>query len=163
VANRGHNTDNGDFVPAASITELNATTGKFVRVISGPADEAEDQEAMAPSGPDLFLAGFGYSATAGDRVVELNAATGKQVRVISGRAYHFSGPDAVVRDGDELFVANFGSYPYALTEINAFTGKLVRVVSGPGYQFAGPDDIAPDGPNLFVANGLGGSVTELPR
>jgi outer membrane protein assembly factor BamB len=160
-----------------SVTELNASTGALVRVISGPKYEFESPDAIASSGPDLFVANGVYPDGS---VTELNTTTGALVRVISGKAYGFCDPSAIVSRGADLFVANKGrvefsngspaSSGFSVTEVDASTGALVRVISGPKYEFDSPDAVASSGPDLFVANegncidqchGEGASVTEL--
>jgi hypothetical protein len=67
-----------------SVTEVNASTGALVRVISGPQyqfnpNDRGGPDALALRGADLFVATFG-----GYSVTEVNASTGALVRVISG-------------------------------------------------------------------------------
>src|ERR1019366_3353446 len=88
-----------------SLTELSASTGKLVRVLSGSSYRFNYPDALALSGGYLFVANG-----AGRSVTELNASTGKLVRVISGSSYRFIGPDALAVSSGDLFVANaFGS------------------------------------------------------
>ena len=68
VANSGtDNTDND----VGSVTELDASTGALVRVISGSAYQFNDPSAMVLDGRDLFVANRG-----GGSVTELNGSTG---------------------------------------------------------------------------------------
>jgi outer membrane protein assembly factor BamB len=146
-----------------SLSEIDASTGALVRVISSPY-QFKGPDAMAVAGAKLFVMnGSGNSLT------EINASTGALVRVISGPAYSLYDPSAVAVAGDDLFVASDprnGLDPGSLTEINASTGALVRIISGPAYQFNGPEALAVAGDDLFVANepvdGLDpGSLTEI--
>jgi outer membrane protein assembly factor BamB len=72
-----------------SVTEVNASTGAAVRVISGPAYQLDGPYAMAVSGDDLFVANSG-----GNSVTALNASTGQLVTVFSGQAYEPSYPQS---------------------------------------------------------------------
>jgi hypothetical protein len=138
----------------SSVTELDASTGALVRVLSSPAYKFSYPQAMAVAGRDLFVA----NAT-GNSVTELDASTGALVKVLSGPAYKFNGPEATAVAGDDLFVGNGGGS--SVTELDAFTGALVKVLSGPAYKFNEPQGMAVAGGDLFVANGDGNSVTEL--
>jgi hypothetical protein len=149
-----------------SVTELNASTGALVRVVSAPAYRLDGPGAMVLAGDDLVLANDGNSFmignagnASGNSLTELNASTGALVRVVSAPAYRFDGPGAMVVDGEDLFVANASGG--SLTELNASTGKLLRVISAPAYRFSGPGAMVLAGDDLFVADASGGSVTEL--
>jgi hypothetical protein len=48
---------------AGSLTEIDATTGALVRVISGPRYDFSYQAAMAAGGPHVFVVGGGFSGT----------------------------------------------------------------------------------------------------
>ena len=141
-----------------SLTEIDALTGDFVRLISGPASDQlnyqlSGSEAIAVAGDDLFLAD-----DTDNSLTEFDASAGAVVRVISGRAYHLKDPGAMVVAGQDLFVANEDN---SLTEIDTKTGALVRVISGRAYNLNGPDALAIAGEDLFVANESGNSLTEI--
>ena len=88
-------------------------------------------DALAVSGPDLFVAN-GYVVNGhGSSVTELDASTGALVGVLSGPKYRFDSPDALAVSGPDLFVVNSLFTP-SITEVDATTGALVRVISGPG-------------------------------
>jgi hypothetical protein len=79
-----------------SVTEVAASTGRLLRVISGPVYRFDAPHAMATHGAEVFVANnaFAGSAAAGPvtapgtgSVTELNASTGALVRVISGPAH----------------------------------------------------------------------------
>jgi len=61
-----------------SITEVDASTGAIVRVISGPAYHFDQPKSVGVTGNDLFVANLGS-------VTEVDASTGSLVRVITGR------------------------------------------------------------------------------
>jgi hypothetical protein len=73
---------NGDAgASAGSLTELDASTGALVRVISGHKDDFSGPKGLALSGQAEVFVGNADSAT----VTELRASTGALVRVISGQ------------------------------------------------------------------------------
>ena len=86
---------------ATSVTELSASTGALVKVISGSAYKFNDPDAIASDGTHVWVAN-----AAGDSVTELSASTGALVKVISGSAYKFDDPDAITSDGTHVWVAN---------------------------------------------------------
>ena len=143
-----------------SLTEVRASTGALVRVVSGARYQWFDTpSAMLADGPELFVASGAFFGRTGS-VTEVDASTGALVKVSYGARYRLDAPVAMVLRGSDLFVANGGNN--SLTEIDASTGALVRVVSGPAYQFDEPSAMVRDGNNLFVANQDGSSVTKLP-
>jgi len=149
-----------------SVTELSASTGAPVRVLSGAACKFKAPNAMAVADNNLFVTRIsdektssGPPSSAPDSISELDVSTGALVRVILGAAYKFDLPVAMVVAGDDLFVAN--EEGNSVTELNASTGALVRVFSSAAYKFDLPVAMAVAGDDLFVANYKGNSVTEL--
>jgi len=67
-----------------SVTELDATTGAFVAVISRAADGFDGPDAVACDGTHVFVANYG-----GNSVTELDATTGALVGILSGPTYRF--------------------------------------------------------------------------
>ena len=138
-----------------SVTELDAATGKFVRVITGPAFGFNQPDAISSDGTHVWVAN-----QHGNSVTELDAATGALVQVLSEvRAIGFNEPH-----GDLL-----GRHPRvghqrlnnSVTELDAATGALVQVLSGSSYGFNCPEAVSSDGTHVWVANQHGNSVTEL--
>jgi len=101
-----------------SVTELNASTGALVRVVS---DQFGGPYAMAVAGADLFVANHNGTGS----VIEFNASRGTPVRVVYGPVYRFNDPDAMAVAGDDLFVANHNGTG-SVTELDASTGALVN-------------------------------------
>jgi hypothetical protein len=94
----------------SSVTEIDASTGKMVKVISGPAYRFDDLAAVAIGDGRLFVvSAFSALGKGPGLVTEIDAATGKMVKVISGSGYHFAAPGAIVVDWPKLFVANSDS------------------------------------------------------
>ena len=149
VANNGGN----------SVTELSASTGAVVKVLSGPSYGFNGPNAIAVGGGHVWVANFGNSGNS--TVTELSASTGAVVKVLSGPSYgfHFNGSSTIAVGGGHVWVANTGGA--SVTELNESTGTLVQVLSRPSYEFNRPDAIAADGTHVWVANADGESVTEL--
>ena len=83
------------------MTELSASTGALVQVISGSATSSTPRPRSRPTAPTS-----GSPTTPATSVTELSASTGALVKVISGSAYGFGDPDAVASDGTHVWVAN---------------------------------------------------------
>jgi hypothetical protein len=99
-----------------SVTEVNASTGALVKVISAPRYSLDSPDSMAVLGDNLFVANSG-----GNSVTELNASTGALVRVISAPRYRFDDPGTLVLAGGDMFVAS--SVP---------DNRLVTTTTNPG-------------------------------
>jgi DNA-binding beta-propeller fold protein YncE len=80
-----------------SVTELNATTGALVQVISVSMPFAVSSDGTHVWVPTEF----------GNSVTELNAASGALVKVITAPSYGFFGPTGISSDGTNVWVANF--------------------------------------------------------
>ena len=149
---------NNGFVP----TELDASTGKVIRVISGSGYRFNSPSSLATAGGAVYVTSPGSSASASGSVTVLNASSGV-VRVVAGASYRFEGPGPMVVSGEHLFVLDSGTYnlPGSITEVNTATGKLIRVISGPSYELSAPDGIVLERGDLFISDsdlGKGGSV-----
>ncbi len=92
------------------VTELDASTGKLVRVISAPSLRS-GADAIASDATHIWVANIQGSVT------ELSARTGKVIAVLSGSEYQFSGPSAIATDGHHVWVAN--SLGQSVTEFPA--------------------------------------------
>jgi hypothetical protein len=127
-----------------SITELSASTGTLVQVLSGPSFQLDQPGPISSDGVHVWIADFG-----GNSVSELDAATGAFVRSIS-----VSEPSAIASDGADVWVTSLeagvqGYNGAGVTEISASTGTVVRAItSGIGIPVA----IASDGTGVWVAN-----------
>ena len=123
------------------MTELDASTGALVQVITGFDAPNDEPLAISSDGTHVWV-GNGL----GDSVTELDAATGAVVQVISGPSYGFNGIFAISSDGADVWVANANGN--SITELNAATGGLVQVISGTSYGLGGegPEFISSDGP-----------------
>jgi DNA-binding beta-propeller fold protein YncE len=139
------------------VTELSATTGALIRVVSAGPDRLTDPEAIAVAGNRVWVVD-----SLGSSVTELNATTGALIRVIEAQRYQLSDPGAIAVDGNHVWVASAGND--AVTEIDASTGALIRVIAGKRYQLNSGGvsvAIAVSGNRVWVSNANGNSVTEL--
>jgi outer membrane protein assembly factor BamB len=132
-----------------SVTELNASTGQVIRIITAQTAPFDEPTAIAISGGRVWVANLDYSS-----IVELNASSGAVVRTI--RANSLNQPLAMAADHDHLWVANF--FGNSVTEIKKSTGAVVRVI---GARFNDPGGIAIAGSHVWVSNGPSNAVTEL--
>ena len=100
---------NGPGTSRGSVTEVDATTGALVRVLSAQKYAFSGPSALAVVGPDLFVASNDDFTGGFGSVTEVDISTGALVRVISSPSYGFAEPIAMVADHDDLFVANGGA------------------------------------------------------
>src|ERR1700678_98457 len=91
---------NGGDEDGTTVTELNASTGALVRVVSAAADQFIDPMALAVAGDDLFVMNGGSVDGVGGTLTELNASTGALVRVLSGPPPRFEPSAIAVAGGD---------------------------------------------------------------
>jgi hypothetical protein len=109
------------------VIELDASSGRLIRVIAGPQYDFRLPSGLATIGADVFVAnGAGLG---GGSVTEIDAATGALVQVIAGKPFHFAGPIGLATWGSYLFVVNAGeaigrtntsSTPGWVTEVDTY-------------------------------------------
>jgi outer membrane protein assembly factor BamB len=145
-----------------SVTELDASTGRWMRTLSGGSYGFNRPNAIAVGDGDIWVASItGYSVT------ELDASTGHWVRTLTLGAGDLT-PVALAVDGPDVWVLNGdnGVGAGSVTELDASTARLVRTLRGKGYST--PSAIAVDGRSLWVAslsykeNAKGSSATAVP-
>ncbi len=153
------------------ITELNATSGALVRMISVPTPGCNSYcpslrgcvEAIAVDGTHVWAGLYPSKPPYSRAVAEISASTGQVVKVISGARYKFASLRAIATDGTHVWIANDDGN--SVTELNAQTGSLIRVISDPSDRFNHPAAIALSSGHVWVvSNGDGsssGGVTEL--
>ena len=132
-----------------SVTELNATTGTVVRIITAQDVPFDEPSAIVVRGNHVWVANLDYSS-----IVELNSSNGSLVRFI--QANSLNEPLSMTVDRSHLWVANF--LGNSVTELNTSNGEVVRVV---GAGINAPGGIVCDGAHVWVTNGPNDSVTEL--
>jgi hypothetical protein len=160
-----------------SILEFDASTGAFVRTISGPQFQLEDNTGAITlvGGDNLIVPSLMGVATGNDPLkdqsylTEINASTGALVKVVRQLPYRFGNIMAMVPDGPDLYVLNqpvMTNQAPSIVELNTSTWALVRVISGAQYKLNDPFSMTLSEGKLFVANSQGafenrGSVTEI--
>ena len=132
----------------ASVTELSASTGALVQVISGASYDFDGMGDLVSDGAHVWVEG-------GSSIAELDASTGALVRLIGGLGTNTV--DNMSTDGAHLWV---GEDPGSVTEISTATGAVVKVIGGSVDHMDSPGAVASDGHDVWVAN-VDGSVTEL--
>jgi hypothetical protein len=139
---------------SSTVTELNASNGSLVRVLSDPADGFDHPRAIAVAGSHVWVANANTST-----VTELNANDGSLVKIISG----FAGPNGIATTSTGVWVTSYGeSGGASVIELSAQNGnQLLPVIAGNSYKFSRPDAIAVDGAHVWVANFGSSTVTEL--
>ncbi len=164
VAVAGNRAWVGNFT--GSVTEVNATTGALIRVISASRYDLYEPAAITTRENTVWIANsfFNSNGTNTTSVTEINASTGALIRVITAGRYQLYGPTGIATTGNTVWVANSGfnssgNQIASVTEINATTGALIRVITARRYQLNEPAGIAATGNTVWVANG--GSVTEI--
>jgi hypothetical protein len=148
---------NGGNGKDGSVTELDASDGRWVRTLSGREDGINGPAAITAAGAAVWVANASSNS-----VTELDASSGRWVRTLSGGSYGFYEPDAIAVGGGHVWVGSGGS----VTELDASSGHWVRTLSGRSYGVDGPTGIVIDGGRVWVSNyfrygSRGGSVTEL--
>ena len=114
-----------------SVTELDASTGALLRVLSASSYGFDDPDAISSDGTDVWVANG-----EGNSVTELDASTGALVQVLSASSYGFDDPGAISSDGADVWVANGAGN--SVTELDASTGALVQVLSASSYRLRRP-------------------------
>jgi serine/threonine protein kinase/outer membrane protein assembly factor BamB len=137
-----------------SVTELNASNGHLVQVLSDHKYGFSGPYGIAVDRAHIWVANFN-----GNSVTELNASNGHLVQVLSDHKYGFSNPYGIADDGTHIWVTN--SRGNSVTELNASNGSLVQVLPASVGHFNEPWGIADDGTHIWVTNFNGNSVTEL--
>ena len=117
-----------------SVTEVNPSTGAWIKTIRKSADGFDQPAAIIDVGADLFVVNGGGSVT------ELLAQNGSLVGHVSGPAFGFDNPVAVAAIGSRLYVLNAGqptaspAVPGSVTIIDAGTRSLLGTISGPAFS-----------------------------
>jgi hypothetical protein len=144
-----------------SVTEINATTGALIRVITARRYDLLGPVGITTRGNTVWVANSGATGEQIGSVTEINATTGALVRVVAGSRYQLDGPTGIAITGNTVWVANGGS----VTEINATSGALIRVITARRYQLNGLIGIAATGNAVLTATDPEGgnvqTVTEI--
>jgi outer membrane protein assembly factor BamB len=84
-----------------SVTELNASTGKLVRVLSGSDYQFNGPTVVAAAGTKVFVVN-----TTGNSVTEIDARTGALLHTLSAARYHFDDPVNIAVAGNHAWILN---------------------------------------------------------
>ena len=154
VTNQG-NGQGGSQASGGWVTELDASTGALVQVLSDASYGFVLPTAITSDGTHVWVqnnthwVGTGWTPFT---VTELDADTGALAQIISGYLFfNFSS------DGTHLW----GVAPGQVTEFDASTGAVVQTISLPEIGWA--TDISSDGTDVWVAGTGNNEVTELQR
>ncbi len=112
-------------VDSSSVTEVDASTGKVLRTLSGSQYRFLDPASMSFYGGDTFVSDFG-----GSWVTELDTSSGAVVRVISAPQDRLSNPVGMALFGDDIFVADSGSLT-AHRCVSSFMRQLLQTNTVP--------------------------------
>jgi len=141
------------------ITEVQASTGKVVRLINAKADGFIDPSGIAVSGNHVWVVSGSVTHANGTSnygmVSELNATTGNLVRTVNLKQHGVTGLSAVSADAQHVWVTADGGEQVA--ELSNATGKVVRVYRG-RQKYVEPSGIATDGSHVWIPspeNGAG--------
>ena len=142
-----------------TVSELAASDGALVRLITGPAYHFVRPVALGAVGNTVLVlstGGAGPSSTAG-ALTAINSRTGALIRTWLGGRFSFNDPVALSVSGADAFIVDRGSD--AVTEVNWATGAFVRVVSHHGLST--PDGIAVSGGRVWVSDSATNAVTDI--
>lgn len=84
-----------------SVTELNASTGKRIRVLSGEAYHFTGEPAIAVAGTHVFVVNGD-----GNSVTEIDASTGALVHTLTAPRYHLDNPVGIAVVGNRAWILN---------------------------------------------------------
>ncbi len=97
-----------------SVTELNASNGKLIRVLSGAQYQFNGPAVIAAAGTRVFV----VNAT-GNSVTEIDARTGALVHALSAARYHFDNPTGIAVVGNRAWILNSpSSSPGSVVELS---------------------------------------------
>jgi hypothetical protein len=133
------------------ITEIQASTGTFIRRIDARADGFIDPSGIAVSGNDVWVVSGGVEYENGSShvgmVTELNAVNGDVIRTVNLKNHEMTGLSAVSADAKHVWVAADGGEKVA--ELSAATGHIVHIYRG-GQKIVETSGIASDGGHVWI-------------
>jgi hypothetical protein len=156
----------GNHFNRGSVTQLNAATGKLVRVIHGDKFAFNGPGGILSDGTNVWVADYAslrWNTNTGNylgALTEFTVASGHLERVIFTGNTAFSGPTSIVESDGRLWIGNdIGSVGCSeggtVTEIVAATSKVVKFEASCVDKFSGIDQLAVADGHVFVQNGLG--------
>jgi hypothetical protein len=135
------------------LTEINARTGKVVRIIDARADGFIDPSDIAVKGNEVWVVSGGVTYQNGTShvgtVTELNASTGALIRTVSLKKHGITGLAALSIDGNDVWVVADGGSRIA--ELSAATGKVL-FIHRDRPRYAASSGIAALGDHVWIAS-----------
>jgi hypothetical protein len=128
-----------------SVTELNASNGSLVRVISNPKDDMSYLNSVAVLGTHVWVGGA-------RGLTELKSSSGALVKVVKGSGSIYTSPSALTVAGPDLWETTQNS----VIELSGTTGAKLRVFSGDGVN-----GIAANNADVWFTNLGNNSVSEI--
>jgi streptogramin lyase len=164
VVNEGVEGDPGG---TGSITELDATTGAFIRVIDEGAAKLDNPAGVAANGSRVWVSSLQTGSKYGS-LTTLAASNGSVLQVTSASSDQFNSPIAVAEGGGAVWVASSGTKNYegngldtgSVTEFSATSGAAIRVIQA-GAGFNEPSAIALGSGHVWISNLYSDSLVEL--
>ena len=121
------------------LTELNATTGRLIRIIPAKGYNLHFPLAIAATGGDLWVS---YSTAQGSipigpgAVAEIQDTTGRKLRLFHVGGDLMEVPTAMAVEGEHLWLLSsqcaYCGYTGVLVEVNTSTGRVERVANPEG-------------------------------
>ena len=147
---------------AGAATEVNASTGAFVRRVTASADGLEQPSGVAFARSHVWIADAGS-----DAVTELNA-TGVLTRVITNGSlngnYGFDAPTVVVGTAKDVYVISPPGASPMVTQIDTANGNgnwFECNTNSPDPQFANPTGLIVHGGYVWVVSPADNTLTQL--
>ncbi|MGC1239480.1 MAG: hypothetical protein WA860_11900 [Acidimicrobiales bacterium] len=137
-----------------SVSEIQASTRKLVRIVFGTEYHLKKPIAITVSGARVLVLNEGNGVGS---ISEFDAHNGALLRNISGSRYVFDQPAAFTVSGQDVFVADKGDN--SVTEVNIASGRLVHVIAQQGLD--APDGIAVEDGRVWVADSASAAATEI--
>jgi hypothetical protein len=141
------------------ITEIQASSGKVLRLVNAKADGFLDPYGIAISGNDVWVVSGSVTHANGKSkygmVTELNAANGDLVRTVNLKQHGITGLTAVSAIGHEVWITADGGEQVVV--LSAATGRVEHVYRGRD-DYAEPGGIATGDGQVWIPSPEGNSA-----
>ena len=141
------------------ITEIQASSGKVLRLVNAKADGFLDPYGIAVSGNEVWIVSGGVTTANGKSnygmVTELNAADGDLVRTVNLQQLGITGLTAVSAIGNEVWIAADGGEQVVV--LSAATGRVEHLYRG-RVDYAEPGGIATGDRQVWIPSPEGNSA-----
>jgi hypothetical protein len=144
------------------VTEIDASTGRVMRVINARADGFIDPYGIAVAGQHVWIVSggveYGNGTSHVGTVTELDAATGALIRTVDLKRRGVTGLSAVSADSLHVWVTADGGG--RVVELSNVTGRVLHVYRGK-LNIVEPDGVASNGRDVWVVGAeTGNGVVE---